>query len=60
MAKFEIPVNIVVEADTEQKAELAVLDWLKDADREYGKHYRIVDWEYFEFMPKDLKASCVC
>ena len=60
MAKFEIPVNVVVEADTEAKAELQVLDLLKEADREFGKDHRIIDWEYFEFMPRDLKASCKC
>lgn len=53
--RFDIQVTISVENTTEAKAELAVIDFLKKSDREFGNHYKVVDWQLTEFIP-----SCDC
>lgn len=54
--KFDIPINISVEAKTEEKAEQFVFDFLKMATKEFGVEQKIINWEYFEFLSK--KSSC--
>jgi DNA polymerase I-like protein with 3'-5' exonuclease and polymerase domains len=51
--KFDIPINISVEATTEDKAEKFVFDFLKMATKEFGVEQKIINWEYFEFLPKE-------
>ena len=54
--KYDIPINISVEATTEEKAEKFVFDFLKMATKEFGVEQKIVDWQYFEFLEKE--SSC--
>ena len=54
--KYDIPINISVEAKTEEKAEQFVFDFLKMATKEFGVEQKIVDWQYFEFLEKE--SSC--
>ena len=54
--KYDIPINISVEATTEEKAEKFVFDFLKMATKEFGVEQKIINWEYFEFLPE--KSSC--
>ena len=54
--KYDIPINISVEAKTEEKAEQFVFDFLKMATKEFGVEQKIINWEYFEFLSK--KSSC--
>jgi len=54
--KYDIPINIAVEAKTEEKAEQFVFDFLKMATKEFGVEQKIINWEYFEFLPE--KSSC--
>ena len=56
MKTFDIPINISVEATTEEKAEKFVFDFLKMATKEFGVEQKIINWEYFEFLPKE--SSC--
>jgi len=51
--KFDIPINISVETTTEEKAEKFVFDFLKMATKEFGVEQRIINWEYFEFLPEE-------
>ena len=50
--KFDIPINISVEAKTEEKAEQFVFDFLKMATKEFGVEQKIINWDYFEFLPE--------
>ena len=54
--KYDIPINISVEAKTEEKAEQFVFDFLKMATKEFGVEQKIINWDYFEFLPKE--SSC--
>ena len=51
--KYDIPINISVEAKTEEKAEQFVFDFLKMATKEFGVEQKIINWEYFEFVSKE-------
>ena len=55
--KYDIPINISVEAKTEEKAEQFVFDFLKMATKEFGVEQKIINWEYFEFVPKESCCS---
>jgi len=57
MKTFDIPINISVEATTEEKAEKFVFDFLKMATKEFGVEQKIINWEYFEFIPKESHCS---
>lgn len=54
--KYDIPINISVEAKTEEKAEQFVFDFLKMATKEFGVEQKIINWDYFEFLPEG--SSC--
>ncbi len=56
MAIFDIPVNITVEAVSEEAAEAIVHEFEKDALQFFPE---IVAVEPFEFVA-DLKRSCCC
>lgn len=56
MNKFDIPINITVQAKDEQAAEKFVFDFLKMATKEFGVEQKVVDWQYFEFLTKE--SSC--
>lgn len=47
---FEIPVNITVEAASEEAAEQQLWEFLKYSKKHAGQEYGFVDWEYFEFL----------
>ena len=51
--KYDIPINISVEAKTEEKAEQFVFDFLKMATKEFGVEQKIINWESFEFVPEE-------
>jgi len=55
--KYDIPINISVEAKTEEKAEQFVFDFLKMATKEFGVEQKIINWDYFEFLPEG--SSCI-
>ena len=55
--KFNIPINISVEATTEEKAEQFVFDFLKMATKEFGVEQKIINWDYFEFLPEGSYSS---
>lgn len=52
---FELPVNITVEASTEQEAEQQLWEFLKYSKNHCGQSYGFVDWEFFEFLDGCVK-----
>lgn len=59
MKKYDIQVTITVLAKEEKDAEQVVTTFLKDADVILSNP-DVVDWEFTEFIPTDLKQSCCC
>ena len=59
MEKFDIQVTITVLAHNEVDAEDQVHEFLKVSKLAVGDP-DIVDWEFTEFIPADLKNSCCC
>ena len=57
--KFDIQVTITVLANYEINAENQVQEFLKISKLTLGDP-DIVDWEFTEFVPADLKQSCCC
>ena len=57
--KFDIQVTITVLANNEIDAEDQVQEFLKISKLTLGDT-DIVDWEFTEFVPTDLKQSCCC
>ena len=57
--KFDIQVTITVLAQNEIDAEDQVHEFLKISKITLGDP-DIVDWEFTEFIPSDLKQSCCC
>ena len=57
--KFDIQVTITVLANNEIDAEDQVQEFLKISKLTLGDP-DIVDWEFTEFVPTDLKQSCCC
>jgi hypothetical protein len=56
--KFDIPVNIEVDATNESRAERQVLDFLKDSAREFKLDYKIIDWSLLEFISEEEDIGC--
>ena len=52
--KFDIPINIEVDATNESRAERQVLDFLKDSAREFKLDYEIIDWSLLEFISEEM------
>lgn len=59
MEKFDIPVTFKVTAKNEREAEDVIIEFLKYAQITMAKP-NILDWEFTEFIPEDLKNSCCC
>ena len=59
MKKYDIQVTITVLAKCEGDAEDQVQEFLKTAKLTVGDP-DVVDWEFTEFVPSDLKQSCCC
>jgi len=59
MKKYDIQVTITVLSDNEKNAESSVENFLKNADRTLSCP-ELIDWEFTEFVPTDLKQSCCC
>lgn len=57
--KFDIQVTFAVLANNEIDAEDQVQEFLKFSKLTLGDP-DIVDWEFTEFVPADLKQSCCC
>ena len=57
--KYDIQVTITVLAQNEIDAEDQVHEFLKISKLSIGDP-DIVDWEFTEFVPADLKQSCCC
>lgn len=57
--KFDIQVTITVLANNEIDAENQVQEFLKISKLTLDDP-NIVDWEFTEFVPVDLKQSCCC
>lgn len=51
--RFDIPVNISVDANNEQQAEKYVIEFLRTSFREFANDYRLIDSELFEFIAKE-------
>ena len=54
---YDIPINIKVAAKDEVSAEQFVFDFLKMASKEFGVEQRIINWEFFEFLPEGSSSS---
>lgn len=50
---FDIPINLKVSSNTEQKAVNDVFDFLRKAFREFGAEHNITDWDYLEFVAEE-------
>lgn len=59
MTKFDIQVTISVYSDTESEAEFSIQDFLKKSEQVVG-FPELIDWEFTEFIPTDLKNACCC
>lgn len=59
MENFDIQVTFRILAKTEEDAEQTIQQYLKNADRIVGCP-DLIDWEFTEFIPADLKNSCCC
>lgn len=59
MLKYDIQVTISVLGRDEAHAEQDVKNFLKNAEKVLDAP-QILDWEFTEFVPADLKNSCCC
>ena len=55
--KFDIPVNIAVDATNEARAERQVLDFLRDSAKEFQLDYKVIDWGLLEFPTEEEDIS---
>ena len=57
--KYDIPINISVDATNEFRAETQVIEFLTAAFKEYNNDYRLIDFELFEFVvSKSCNTGC--
>ena len=57
--KYDIPINISVDATNEFRAENQVIEFLTTAFKEYTNDYRLLDFELFEFVAsKPCNTGC--
>ena len=47
---FDIPINVSIEAATEEQAEQQLWEFLKYSKNHSGKEYGFVAWEAFQFL----------
>ena len=47
---FDIPINVQVEAETEELAVNQLWDFLKYSKNHCGREFGFIDWELFEFI----------
>ena len=57
MKQFDIPISFAVQSTNEGRAENHLADFLRQAVREYGVEYGIVDFEYLEFVAGESGSS---
>jgi len=50
---FDIPINVTVEALTEDLAEQQLWDFLKYSKNHIGSTYGFVTWEMMQFIPTE-------
>lgn len=57
---FDLPINIKVEANSEEKAEQFLKDFLTMAIKEFGTEQKLLSWEYFKLFDNIDKESDCC
>lgn len=50
---YDIPINITIEADSEELAEQQLWDFFKYSKLHCGREHGFIDWESFEFLDSD-------
>lgn len=56
--RFNIPIQLTVEAKNERAAEQQVIRYLRAADIETASENGILDWEFFEFLLEGEDIGC--
>lgn len=51
--RFDIPINLAVSSNTEQRAVNDVFDFMRKAFREFGAEHNITEWEFMEFIAEE-------
>jgi hypothetical protein len=51
--RFDIPVNLTVSSNTEQRAVNDVFDFMRKAFRDFGTEHNITEWDYVEFIAEE-------